>query len=123
MGYQMRRASASWVLPLVHRDEAMGVLTLGKKVLPTRFHSEDRQLLETLGLQSASFVGAAERQAQIGAQFDLRRKLANFTMVFGTALRDKVLEEASPQGKNSRSLATTTFESTTITPGPRAWPR
>jgi len=72
------------------------------------------QLLETLGLQSASFVGAAERQAQIGAQFDLRRKLANFTMVFGTALRDKVLEEASPQGKNSRSLATTTFESLSL---------
>ena len=69
------------------------------------------QLLETLGLQSASFVGAAERQAQIAAQFDLRRKLANFTMVFDTALRDKVLEEASPQGKNSRSLASTTFES------------
>jgi serine phosphatase RsbU (regulator of sigma subunit) len=47
----LRRASASWVLPLVHHDEAMGVLTLGKKVLPTRFHSEDRQLLETLGSQ------------------------------------------------------------------------
>jgi len=44
-------ASASWVIPLVHHDDILGVLTLGEKVLHTRFHSEDRQLLETLGSQ------------------------------------------------------------------------
>jgi serine phosphatase RsbU (regulator of sigma subunit) len=44
-------ASASWVLPLVYHDDILGVLTLGEKILRTRFHSEDRQLLETLGSQ------------------------------------------------------------------------
>jgi len=44
-------ASASWVLPLTHQEEVLGVLTLGEKVLSTRFHSEDRQLLESLGSQ------------------------------------------------------------------------
>lgn len=42
---------ASWVLPLVHHEDMLGILTLGEKVLPTRFHSEDRQLMETLGSQ------------------------------------------------------------------------
>ncbi len=44
-------ASASWVLPLAHQEEVLGILTLGEKVLPTRFHSEDRQLMESLGSQ------------------------------------------------------------------------
>ncbi|UCF78449.1 MAG: SpoIIE family protein phosphatase [Candidatus Eiseniibacteriota bacterium] len=44
-------ASAEWLLPLMHQEEILGALTLGRKVLPTRFHSEDRQLLESLGSQ------------------------------------------------------------------------
>ncbi|MCX5801585.1 MAG: SpoIIE family protein phosphatase [Candidatus Eisenbacteria bacterium] len=51
MQQYLAAASASWVMPLVHHQDIMGVLTLGEKVLPTRFHSEDRQLLETLGSQ------------------------------------------------------------------------
>ncbi|MFH0778597.1 MAG: GAF domain-containing SpoIIE family protein phosphatase [Candidatus Eisenbacteria bacterium] len=45
------RAAAVWVLPLAHHEEKLGILTLGEKVLPTRFHSEDRELLETLASQ------------------------------------------------------------------------
>jgi len=51
MQQYLASVSASWVLPLVHHEDILGVLTLGEKVLPTRFHSEDRQLLETLGSQ------------------------------------------------------------------------
>jgi len=51
MQQYLAAASASWVLPLVHHEDILGVLTLGEKILRTRFHSEDRQLLETLGSQ------------------------------------------------------------------------
>lgn len=101
----LRRASASWVLPLVHHDEAMGVLTLGKKVLPTRFHSEDRQLLETL----ASQLSVAVKNSVLYEE-TLAKKLMEEELLFARKIQSAFLPREFPRverldlfGKNSPS--------------------
>ena len=101
----LRRASASWVLPLVHHDEAMGVLTLGKKVLPTRFHSEDRQLLETLGSQ----LSVALKNSVLYEE-TLAKKLMEEELLFARKIQSAFLPREFPRaerldlyGKNSPS--------------------
>jgi serine phosphatase RsbU (regulator of sigma subunit) len=101
----LRRTSASWVLPLVHHDEAMGVLTLGKKVLPTRFHSEDRQLLETL----ASQLSVALKNSALYEE-TLAKKLMEEELLFARKIQSAFLPREFPRverldlyGKNSPS--------------------
>jgi sigma-B regulation protein RsbU (phosphoserine phosphatase) len=98
-------ASASWVLPLVHHDEAMGVLTLGEKVLPTRFHSEDRQLLETL----ASQLSVALKNSSL-YQETLAKKLMEEELQFARKIQSTFLPRDFPRierldlyGKNTPS--------------------
>lgn len=101
----LRGASASWVLPLVHHDEAMGVLTLGKKVLRTRFHSEDRQLLETL----ASQLSVALKNSVL-YQETLTKKLMEEELQFARKIQSAFLPREFPHierldlyGKNTPS--------------------
>ena len=101
----LRGASASWVLPLVHHDEAMGVLTLGKKVLPTRFHSEDRQLLETL----ASQLSVALKNSVLYEE-TLAKKLMEEELLFARKIQSAFLPREFPRvesldlfGRNSPS--------------------
>ena len=101
----LRRASASWVLPLVHHDEAMGILTLGKKVLPARFHAEDRQLLETL----ASQLSVALKNSLLYEE-TLAKKLMEEELQFARKIQSAFLPREFPRaerldlyGKNSPS--------------------
>jgi len=72
------------------------------------------RLIETIALHTPAFTSAWERQARSGAQFDLRRKLPDFNHLFGSALREKIYQQAEPRSTSSRSLATTTFESLSL---------
>ena len=47
------------------------------------------RLVETLASQSASFASITTRQLMASTQFDLRRKLPDFTLVFSAGLRDR----------------------------------
>ncbi len=101
----LKSVSASWVLPLVHRDEAMGVLTLGEKVLPTRFHSEDRQLLESL----ASQLSVALKNSAL-YQETLSKKLMEEELQFARKIQSAFLPREFPHmekldlyGKNTPS--------------------
>ncbi|WP_428419816.1 DUF1631 family protein [Methylibium sp.] len=71
------------------------------------------RLGQTLALQSSSFASASTRQLMAATQFDLRRKLPDFNLVFGAGLRDRVLEAAEPR-TSTRSLATTSWESLSL---------
>lgn len=71
------------------------------------------RLVETLALQSSSFASTATRQMVQATQFDLRRKLPDFNLVFGAALRDRVTDAAEPR-TSTRSLATTSWESLSL---------
>ncbi|MGV8823267.1 DUF1631 family protein [Methylibium petroleiphilum] len=71
------------------------------------------RLVETLASQSASFASITTRQLMASTQFDLRRKLPDFTLVFSAGLRDRVLEAAEPRS-STRSLATTSWESLSL---------
>jgi hypothetical protein len=71
------------------------------------------RLVETLALQSSSFASITTRQLMASTQFDLRRKLPDFNLVFSAGLRDRVLEAAEPRS-STRSLATTSWESLSL---------
>jgi serine phosphatase RsbU (regulator of sigma subunit) len=102
MQQYLAAASASWVLPLVHQEDILGVLTLGEKVLPTRFHSEDRQLLETLGSQ----LSVALKNSLLYKEI-LGKKLMEEELLFARKIQASflprefpVLEKLDLYGKN-----------------------
>jgi sigma-B regulation protein RsbU (phosphoserine phosphatase) len=101
----LKHASASWVLPLVHHDEVLGVLTLGEKMLPTRFNSEDRQLLESLGSQ----LSVALKNSAL-YQETLSKKLMEEELLFARKIQSAFLPRDFPKmerfdlfGKNTPS--------------------
>ncbi len=55
----LRKWKEGWiVLPLVHRDELVGVIVLARSLAHRRLHPEDRELLTTLAHHVASYLSA-----------------------------------------------------------------
>lgn len=52
-------------VPLIHREQLMGMLLLKRSIVPRDLNWEDFDLLRTLGRQGASYLAEAETQAQL----------------------------------------------------------
>lgn len=76
------------------------------------------RLADTLGLQTAGAVQVEGRPAYAAAQFDLRRKLADFNQGFADRLREQVRDKtaAALRSRNptSRSLSTASWDTLTL---------
>ena len=76
------------------------------------------RLSETLGLQPAGTAQVEGRHVYAAAQFDLRRKLADFNRGFADHLREQVREKVAAavrgRGPSSRSLSTASWETLTL---------
>src|SRR5262245_32886161 len=63
--------------------------------------------VNTLGLAALSATNTARRDALLGGQFELNRKLAVFAQTFNETLEEKIVREAAPRS--------------TLTSGPSTW--
>ena len=65
-----------------------------------------------LGLAALSATSTAQRDALLGGQFELNRKLAIFTATFNETMEDSVLREVKP--RNTNSSGPTTWDMMTL---------
>jgi len=65
-----------------------------------------------LGLAALSATSTAHRDALLGGQFELNRKLAVFTSTFNETMEDSVLREVKP--RNTQSSGPTTWDMMTL---------
>lgn len=72
------------------------------------------RLVDTLGVQAMSATNSQLRQGYTSAQFELRIKLGAFNATFSQVLREKIKRAADPAGRETRSLANTSFESLSL---------
>ena len=65
-----------------------------------------------LGLAALSATSTAQRDALLGGQFELNRKLAVFTATFNETIEDSVMREVKP--RNTTSSGPTTWDMMTL---------
>jgi len=69
--------------------------------------------VDSLGISAMSAAHMKQRDAYLGAQFELRRKLPEFNMRFGDVLIERVTKEIGPSS-TGRSLASTDWHSLSL---------
>jgi putative PEP-CTERM system histidine kinase len=73
---------AAFICPLVHEDDLVGFITLGKPHTPVKLNFEDHDLLKTVGHQIASYLeqaNVADKLSEI-KQFEAFNKLTAYIM-------------------------------------------
>ncbi len=69
---------------------------------------------DLLGTLSLSVTKTSERDALLAAQFDLRRNMANFHLVFRDQLRDGISKDLAPRSDGRRRLEATDWQSLSL---------
>ena len=72
------------------------------------------RVVEALGTVALGAASGKQREACLGAQFELRRKLAAFNGAFADTLAQKVQKEVNPRGAADRAAAPTDWQSLSL---------
>ena len=83
-------------------------------LINTTVASAADRVSDLLGTLSISATKTAERDALLAAQFDLRRNMANFHLVFRDQLRDSISKDLAPRADGRRRLEATDWQSLSL---------
>lgn len=89
--------------PPVHRLHALLEAAAHRLKLAARASAE--RTVESLGLAALAAHGAFQRDALLGAQFELNRKSAMFALAFGECLDDKLRQDSAPRQRAAAETA------------------
>jgi len=83
-------------------------------LINTTVASAADRVSDLLGTLSISATKTAERDALLAAQFDLRRNMANFHLVFRDQLREGISKDLAPRADGRRRLEATDWQSLSL---------
>lgn len=89
--------------PPVHRLHALLEAAAHRLKLAARASAE--RTVESLGLAALAAHGVFQRDALLGAQFELNRKSAMFALAFGECLDDKLRQDSAPRQRAAAETA------------------
>jgi hypothetical protein len=84
------------------------------QTIQTTLASTAGRVAEQLGASAQSSVRVAERDLFQSSQFDLRRKMGTFQIVFRDTLRDKVQQELNPRPEVRKKLSHADWQSLSL---------
>jgi hypothetical protein len=83
-------------------------------LINTTVASAADRVSDLLGTLSLSATKTSERDGLLAAQFDLRRNMANFHLVFREQLRDGISKDLAPRADGRRRLEATDWQSLSL---------